>query len=327
MDNELISIVMPVYQVEQYLPQCLESILAQTYPHWELILVDDGSKDRSGEICDEYAEKDPRIRVIHTENAGAAAARNTGLAHATADYIMFADGDDYLRENMVDKLYQTIRGSEYDLVVSNFLRVYPNEKENFPSQLPDMELSGREVLARWKNGKNFGVWTVVWNKIYKKSTLEGLRFPEGKFFEDEFFSDLLYLQCTRIRVIPDILYANRVRASSTMNTQKTRNYLDVLDAIQNRIRIYLDQSLPTDETYKIFIYMLEPYTKCALAHFRGEDRQRLLQSRKFIGKTAKTLMKTDLSLVKKCSLPVIGLFPCTTFRAAIKCRGLLERFL
>ena len=324
---EKVSIIMPVYQVEEFLTQCLDSILAQTYPHWELILIDDGSQDRSGEICEEYARKDSRIRVVHTENAGAAAARNRGLALAEADYIMFADGDDYLWENMVERLLTTIRGSQYDLVVSNFLRVFPDETNNFPSQLPDMEISGREVLARWKTGKNFGVWTVVWNKIYKRETLEGLRFPEGKYFEDEIFSDLLYLECDHIRVISDVLYANRVRSSSTMNTQKTRNYLDLIDAFRMRIGLYQEQELPVDAIYKILIFMLEPYSNCAAAHLQGEDRKRLEQSREFIRKTAWTLMRTNISLIKKVSLPGIALFPSATFRAAIQFRGLLEKFL
>lgn len=327
MREELVSIIMPVYQVEAFLPQSLDSILAQTFPHWELIAVDDGSRDSSGTICDQYAQKDSRIRVIHTENAGAAAARNTGMAHARGEYILFADGDDYLQSNMLARMYETIHGSGYDLVVCNFRRVYPDERENFSTELPDMELSGREVLSHWKTGKNFGVWTVVWNKIYTKKALEGLRFPEGKYFEDEVFSDLLYGNCQHIRVIPDVLYANRVRASSTMNTQKARNYLDLIDAFALRITLYLEQQLPVDEIYKILVFMLEPYSLCASAGLEGEDRQRLLQSRAFIRKTAKTLMKTRLSPVKKCSLPAIGLLPGVTFRIAIRFRGLLEKFL
>lgn len=327
MSKELVSIITPVYQVEAFLPQSLDSILAQTFPHWELILVDDGSRDGSGAICDQYARKDSRIRVIHTENAGAAAARNTGLAQARGEYIMFADGDDYLWDNMLARMYETIHGSAYDLVVCNFRRVYPDERRDFSTELPDMELSGREVLSRWKTGKNFGLWTVVWNKIYTKKALEGLRFPEGKYFEDEIFSDLLYVNCQHIRVIPDVLYANRVRTSSTMNTQKARNYLDLLDAFALRIGLYLEQNLPVDEIYKILVFMLEPYSVCVLADLAGEDRQRLLQSRAFIRKTAGTLMKMELSPVKKCSLPAIGLMPGVTFRTAIRFRGLLEKFL
>lgn len=323
----LVSIIVPVYQVEKYLRQCIDSILAQTFQDFELILVDDGSKDRSGQICDEFAKKDDRICVVHTLNRGAAAARNTGIQRASGTYIAFVDGDDHLAENMIGRMYEVILEAQCDLVICNFLHAFSDEKGNFSPPLQSMEISGREVLAHRKTQKNYGVWTVVWNKLYKRTIFENLRFPEGKYFEDEFFSDQLYLRCGRIRVIPDVLYSYRVRTSSTMNTQKTRNYLDLIDAFQIRIQLYLDQSLPTDEIYKIFIFLLEPYAKCAAAHLQGEDRQRLLQSRGFIRKTAKTLMKMDLSPVKKCSLPVIGMFPCATFRVAVKFRGLLEKYL
>ena len=327
MNQNLLSIITPVYQVEQYLPQCLDSILAQTYPHWELILVDDGSKDRSGEICDEYAKKDGRIRVIHTENRGAGAARNTGFAHATGEYVVFVDSDDYISENMIERLYMTIHKSKYDLVVCNFLRAYPDGKNDFTTQFPDMEISGREVLAHWKTQKNYGLWTVPWSKIIRKSILDQVKFPEGKYFEDEFFSDQLFLRCDRVRVIPDSLYVNRVRTSSTMNSQKTRNYLDLIDAFQARIELYLEQSLPVDEVYKILIYLLEPYSKCASARFQGQDRERLRQARAFIWNTSRLLMKKELSLVKKGSLLAIGVCPSLTFRGAVRLRGQLEKYL
>lgn len=322
-----ISIIVPVYQAEAYLGACIDSILSQSFPDFELILVDDGSTDRSGRICDEYAEIDGRIRVLHTKNAGAAAARNTGLAHARAEYIMFADGDDRLQHNMLARMYETIHGSCYDLVICNFRYTHPDAREDFSTELPDMELSGREVLSHWKAGRNFGIWTVVWNKIYTRTALAGLQFPEGKYFEDEFFSDLLYVRCQHIRVIPDVLYAYSVHSGSTMNTQKARNYLDLLDAFTLRIGLYLEQQLPVEEIYKILVFMLEPYSLCAGAELEGEDRQRLLDSRAFIRKTAKTLMKTQLSPAKKCSLPAIGLLPGVTFWTAIRFRGLLEKYL
>lgn len=217
-----VSMIVPVYQVEKYIAQCIESVLNQTFQNFELILIDDGSKDKSGIICDSYAEMDDRILVIHTENRGAAAARNTGLERASGRYITFLDGDDYLAENMIARLYEVIEHSEYDVVVCDFLNLLPDEKDNFSLHLKDMEVSGRDVLAHWKIQKNYGVWTVVWNKIYTREILENLRFPEGKYFEDEFFSDQLYLRCSSIRVIPDVLCLHRVLASSTMNTQKQK---------------------------------------------------------------------------------------------------------
>lgn len=126
-----VSMIVPVYQVEKYIAQCIESVLNQTFQNFELILIDDGSKDKSGIICDSYAEMDDRILVIHTENRGAAAARNTGLERASGRYITFLDGDDYLAENMIARLYEVIEHSEYDVVVCDFLNLLPDEKDNF----------------------------------------------------------------------------------------------------------------------------------------------------------------------------------------------------
>ena len=322
-----VSIIVPVYQVETYLRQCIDSILAQTFTDFELILVDDGSRDQSGAICEEYSERDSRICVIHTENRGAAAARNAGLARASGAYIAFVDSDDYLSENMLQRMCEVIQNSKCDLVICNFLHVFPDEKDDFSLPLQDMEISGREILAHQKTQKNYGVWTVVWNKLYKRKIFDNLRFPEGKYFEDEFFSDQLYLSCGSVHVVPDVLYFYRVWESSTMNTQKTRNYLDLIDAFQARIELYLEQSLPVDEVYKILIFLLEPYSKCASARFQGQDRERLRQARVFIRKTSWLLMKKELSLVKKGSLLAIGVCPSLTFRWAVRLRGQLEKYL
>ena len=322
-----VSIIVPVYQVEAYLRQCIDSILAQTFTDFELILVDDGSKDQSGAICDEYSERDSRICTIHTENKGAAAARNAGLARASGEYIAFVDSDGYISETMLERMCEVIGNSKADLVICNFLHMFPDEKDNFSLPLQDMEISGREVLAHRKTQKNYGVWTVVWNKLYKRKLFENLRFPEGKYFEDEFFSDQLYVSCGSVHVIPDVLYFYRVWESSTMNTQKTRNYLDLIDAFRARIDLYLEQSLPVDEVYKILIFLLEPYSKCAAAHFQGQDRERLRQARAFIRKTARLLMRKELSPVKKGSLLAIGACPSLAFRGAVQFRGQLEKYL
>ncbi len=322
-----VSIIVPVYQVEKYIAQCIESVLNQTLTDFELILVDDGSKDNSGKICDEYSEKDDRIIVIHTDNFGAATARNMGLARATGRYIAFLDGDDYLAGNMLARLYEEIDGSEYDIVASDFLNILPDEKDNFSLNLEEKTVSGREVLEHLKNGKNYGVWTIVWNKIYKREVLENLKFPDGKYFEDEFFSDRLYLNSNQIRVIPDILCYHRVLSSSTMNTQKTENYLDLLDALKERIKIYFENKYSESEIYKVLIYLLDPFTRCAEAKFSGENKQRVKEMRKFIITTAKQLMVGKLPFVKKSSLILIALFPSFTYKTAMRFRNRLEKFL
>lgn len=324
---EKISIIAPVYQVEKYIGQCIESVINQTFKNFELILIDDGSKDKSGNICDEYAKRDKRIHVVHTENKGAASARNKGLDLATGKYIAFVDGDDYLAENMLDKLYKVITQENCDVVVCDFLNLHANSDKDFSLQLSDSKVSGREILSHLKNQKNYGVWTIVWNKLYKKEILKDLRFPEGKYFEDEIFSDQLYLICNEVQVISDVLYYHRVLETSTMNTQKIRNYLDLIDAFQLRINLYLENRLPDDEVYKVLIYMLEPYTKCAKADFMGNDKERLKQAKRFIRKSSRILIKKRLSFIKKGSLILIASFPVFTYQIAILFRDKLEKFL
>lgn len=322
-----VSMIVPVYQVEKYIAQCIESVLNQTFKDFELILIDDGSKDKSGIICDSYEKKDGRIHVIHTENRGAAAARNKGLDHASGRYITFLDGDDYLAENMIERLYEEIKDSEYDMVACDFLNILPDEKDNFIVHLQEKTVNGRQVLEHLKNEKNYGVWTIVWNKIYKRAVLEGLRFPNGKYFEDEFFSNHLYLKCNQIHVIPDVLCYHRVLASSTMNTQKEENYLDLLDALKERLEIYLKCDYSEDEIYKVLIYLLDPFTRCVNAKFSGENKRRVKRIKEFIQMTSKELMHKKLSFIKKTSLIAIGLFPDSTYRVAIRFKSQLEKFL
>lgn len=319
--------IVPVYQVEKYIAQCIESVLNQTFQDFELILIDDGSKDQSGRICDLYAAKDDRILVIHTENRGAAAARNVGLDHASGRYITFLDGDDYLDEHMIARLYEEIVDSEYDMVVCDFLNLLPDEEDNFIVHLQEKTVNGREVLEHLKNERNYGLWTIVWNKIYKREVLENLRFPDGKYFEDEFFSNQLYLNSNQIHVIPDVLCYHRVLASSTMNTQKIENYLDLLDALQERLDIYFKYDYSEDEIYKVLIFLLDPFTKCVRAKFSGTNKKRVEQTRRFIKIVSRRLMGKNLSFVKKSSLVIIGLFPDLMYRIAIRFRSQLEKFL
>ena len=322
-----VSMIVPVYQVEKYIAQCIESVLNQTFKDFELILIDDGSKDQSGSICDLYAAKDDRILVIHTENRGAAAARNVGLDHASGRYITFLDGDDYLDEHMIARLYEEIVDSEYDMVVCDFLNLLPDEEDNFIVHLQEKTVNGREVLEHLKNERNYGLWTIVWNKIYKREVLENLRFPDGKYFEDEFFSNQLYLFSNQIHVIPDVLCYHRVLASSTMNTQKIENYLDLLDALQERLDIYFKYDYSEDEIYKVLIFLLDPFTKCVRAKFSGTNKKRVEQTRRFIKIVSRRLMGKNLSFVKKSSLVIIGLFPDLMYRIAIRFRSQLEKFL
>ena len=322
-----VSVIVPVYQVKDYIAQCIESVLAQTFTDWELILADDGSTDGSGEICDRYAAVDDRIAVLHSKNRGAATARNAGLARATGRYITFLDGDDYWAPHTVERLLCRIRETDCDVAACDFLNLLPQEKDNFTLALSAQTVTGREVIEHLKNERNHGMWTIVWNKIYKRALLEGVRFPDGRFFEDEFFSNRLYPKCNRIEVIPEVLCYHRVLASSTMNTQNTQNYLDLVDAFAERLALYFAKGYSQSEAFKVLVFMLEPFTKCVKARFDGENGRRVREARAQIRSAAKRLLHGELPLFKKCALVSIYGFPAATYRVAVRFRGVLEKFL
>lgn len=324
--SAVISMIVPVYQVEKYIAQCIESVLNQTFCDFELILVDDGSKDDSGKICDSYATKDNRVTVIHTENKGAASARNTGLDHSQGKYIMFLDGDDYLSEQMIEKMYRDITAHQCDISVCDFLNL-TEDGNNFVVHTKDEIVDGRTVLEVRKNERNHGLWTVVWNKIYRREVLEKVRFPEGKYFEDEYFCTELYPKVKRIHVMEDVLCYHRVLSTSTMNTQKTENYIDLLEALQKRLETYIRSGYSSEETFRVLIYLLDPYTKCIKAHFDANNRNRVLKTKHFIQNTASYLLKQELPSVKKCSLVLIRMFPSQTYQTAVLFRGILEKYL
>ena len=203
MNQNLLSIITPVYQVEQYLPQCLDSILAQTYPHWELILVDDGSKDRSGEICDEYAKKDGRIRVIHTENRGAGAARNTGLKEASGEYIYHCDSDDYIECSMLEDMYTTARQKNLDIVYCDYyLTFIKNEKLIHNREYKDIDGFVKEGLLGGQIKYN------VWNKIIKRSLYvdNTISFPEGYAMGEDMTIIRLAARAHTVGFVPKAYY-------------------------------------------------------------------------------------------------------------------------
>lgn len=173
-----ISVIVPVYNVEKYLSKCINSILDQTHKNLEIILIDDGSTDNSGKLCDEYYNKDKRIKVIHQKNGGLSVARNSGLEIATGEYIMFIDSDDYYEKKSCELLYNEIKRKDADYVIGNYIHVnYNGEKWDKP--LFDQEIYGRFKLSIKDYKKSFFVMnSVVWNKIFKREFIEknNLRF-------------------------------------------------------------------------------------------------------------------------------------------------------
>ena len=323
-----VSIIVPVYQVEKYIRQCVDSILAQTFTEFELILVDDGSKDRSGEICDEYAGMDERVKVIHKENGGLSDARNRGMDQATGKYFMFVDSDDYIAPTMVESLYSRILCENADIAACNFLFSFDNAREkNFSTEIKAEVLTGPDIFYYRKNERNYGIWTVAWNKLYKRETFGNVRFRFGKYHEDEFWANDIYQMDIKVVTIPECLYYYRQRGDSIMGKKNIARDFDIIEAFQERIYVYLEQNNYAEQAYKVLVFSLEYLEESKKLVTNRNERIRFIQIEKRTKNIVRKLKQRKLSMIQKVSLVAIGINPCLVYAVGIKFRGALERFL
>lgn len=176
-DIPKISVIVPVYKAEAYLHRCVDSILAQTFKDWELLLIDDGSPDKSGEICDEYAQKDSRVRVIHKENGGVSSARQRGLDESIGEYTIHADPDDWVEPDMLEELYRKAKEEDADMVICDFINEYEGGKQRYMKQQPE-SLESRAVLRQLLFQQLHGS---CWNKLVRRACYIkwGIRFPNN----------------------------------------------------------------------------------------------------------------------------------------------------
>lgn len=235
----LISIIVPVYQVRDYVGECVESIQQQTYTNLEILLVDDGSTDGSGEVCDEYARKDERIRVIHQENKGLSGARNAGLDNVHGEYIAFVDSDDLVLTNYVEKLYGLIMKYEADIAACAYVKGTTEELQGIRKKYVVFDdageicMSSEKMLRQW-HGKYKMHETVAWNKLYHRSVWNGrklMRFPEHRSHEDVLTSHLIVQSVENIVLTTQSLYLYRIRNGSITvqaeyDCEKVRKNLD-----------------------------------------------------------------------------------------------------
>lgn len=222
MNEPLISVIVPVYNVEKYLRECLESIKNQTYKNLEIFLIDDGSTDQSGSICDHYSKIDPRFKTIHKQNAGLSATRNLGLTLINGDYVGFVDSDDVCEPNMYESLIEAARLHQADLTLGGmrFWRQHSFARRVLP---PKVGLIDHEDMIRlifslppWNKTAVCGGY--VMPRLYARDVLQGLSFDEDKTTcEDELFVSQVLLRCQRIAVINKLIYRYRQRAGSLVN--------------------------------------------------------------------------------------------------------------
>lgn len=235
MNEEKISIIVPVYNVEAYLERCVESILKQTYTNLEILLVNDGSTDKSGELCDKLALRDHRIRVIHKENGGLSDARNRGIDEASSNLIGFIDSDDYIDEDMYETLYRQMVASKADLSMCGHYDVYHQIPEKQVAEIKTWELMPEEAIKMVMEAKILSVTAV--NKLYKKALFEQLRFRIGKIAEDAFIMVDLIHQCSKIVATNEKKYYYVHRENSITTQKFSLKFLNVIEAYEQNAKI------------------------------------------------------------------------------------------
>lgn len=279
--NSLISIVVPIYNVEQYLQKCVDSLINQTYKNLEIILVDDGSPDNCPKICDEYAKQDSRIKVIHKENGGLSDARNAGMKIATGEYISFIDSDDWIKSEMVEDMYNRIIEDNSDLVSSGVLWVDEDGVEIRNATVSEnCVLNTEQAMTELINdGK---LKQHVWNKLYKADLIKNIPFDKGKYHEDVFWSYKVIGEAERISIEKNSYYFYVQRSESIMGEKYSAKRLDALDAMELRCE-YTKEKFPKLYNNALTVYIGSCMYHLQLALTAGADKEVISNIKNRIG--------------------------------------------
>lgn len=240
-----ISVIVPVYNVENWLQRCVDSICTQSYRDLQIILVDDGSKDNSGKICDRLAENDSRIIVVHKENGGLSDARNAGVKIATGDLISFIDSDDWIEPFFFENLSKTIIDYDCDIVgceyrICDETNIHNDKNDNNENSISVQNFDRVSAMSSLIDNR---IQQVVWNKLYKKSVIDGIPFEKGKYHEDEFWSYQVFARVNKYAAIDYVGYCYFQRSDSIMGEKYSVKRLDAVEAKVRRQK-YLEENMP-----------------------------------------------------------------------------------
>ena len=271
--DELISVIVPIYNTEKYLVECVESLRRQTYSNIEIILVDDGSTDASIEICDGFAEKDSRVRVFHKKNEGVAVARNFGIQHSNGQYVVIVDSDDVAVDRMIEVLYTQIKEKDADIAVGNYY-IYDESDGNFYYYITDDDycvevLSSQELIDRqagaWQWNSSAFIVTVA--KLYKKDLFEDVSFTHGRRFDDEASTHRLFLRSKKTVFINDNLYIYRRRSGSIMRSEFDLSWArDLVEVFSKKISDLVLAGLDVSVMRIRFVNLLKDYKQTLEFH-------------------------------------------------------------
>lgn len=233
----MISVIVPIYKVELYMRKCIQSVLNQTYRNIEILLVDDGSPDHCGEICDEYARNDPRIRVFHISHQGLSVARNIGINEARGEYIGFVDSDDWIEPDMFEILLNALEDQQADVCTCGFWICEGNKE--LPRVFTRRTYTNTEAMVCLYN---WDIDSAVWNKLYRRKIFKDNIFPEGKYYEDIATQHYLISRASKVVVIDSLLYHYQKRNDSITKSLTVQNLIDYVDAFMNRFEFYTIRS-------------------------------------------------------------------------------------
>lgn len=307
MNNNLkISVVLPIYNVIEYLDDCVKSILAQSYPTFELILVDDGSTDGSQTLCDQYKQIDERITVIHQKNGGLSAARNTGIRYAHGQYITFIDSDDFVAHDYIEKLYCSITESDSDISMCDFQKVaeeasLENIKTKCSTEVKPLSLNKEDTIRKVYDENFHGIDFVSWAKMYKIDLFRknNIYFPEGKLHEDAFTTYKLIYFSEKIAYINIPLYFYRIRSGSIMTASFSEKRLDMIEATREEYQFF--KEIQNYELMKIALWDHLHKVKYILKMLETSSDD----TRKFTKKVCEDLNKDLNECRKYISIPII----------------------
>ena len=258
--NDLISVIIPIYNVEKYVSRCVDSVINQTYKNIEIILVDDGSPDNCPKICDDYATKDNRIKVVHKENGGLSDARNAGMKVAIGEYISFIDSDDYISLDFYETLLNTMIGNNSDIVECSVVKFYEgNHFDEYDDDLKVKNYETEDALAKLIVETSFKQH--VWNKLYKANGVLDIPYVVGKLNEDEFWTYQVFGKAKRITRINKTMYHYFQRESSIMGNVFNLRRLDGLEGKKHR-QVYIEENYPQLAQ----LSKIEFYASCVFAY-------------------------------------------------------------
>ena len=246
MKEELVTIIIPVYNISEYVERCIESIITQSYVNLEIILVDDGSTDDSGQKCDKYARLDERVIVYHKKNGGLSDARNYGIERSHGSYIMFIDGDDWVESTIVEELYAVHQKANVDFVQCQFMYAYENgNKQQINMIQPELSYFSRnEAIKSFVESGSLGISVAAWAKLYRSEVFKQIRYPKGKVHEDVFtMCDIVFSNISKVAVLGKPLYNYFQREGSISKSVNYKRLKDQLDC-QVYVKEHVDKYAP-----------------------------------------------------------------------------------